>query len=174
MAKERVLDLFGKVLPSLDMKNMDLWKNLKEDEKKEFHPRIIMRFMSAVPDSSQMKEYYLLSSNELVNVHLDDILTKQNARGDVREPHYELACKLLAKVGIGSKTRHEWIKVATSKKSKNKIDEVFLYYNENLNDDELEIKRKITDSDDFYELALGSGLSQKDAKALLKEYKVEQ
>lgn len=58
----RKLDLFKVVLPNISRKNSKFYGNLSEEEKKEFSPLVVMKFLSGTTNARQV--FFL---NELVN-----------------------------------------------------------------------------------------------------------
>ena len=84
------LDMFKKVLPALDTRNKTFYENLSEEEKKDFSPWLVQRFLSSAESPSQgIIEHYLIMTNDIVNVNFSDI----------NDP--EMLSKLMSIVGIG-------------------------------------------------------------------------
>ena len=99
MTKDRKLDLFG-VLRSIDKKEIDFYDKLTDDERKEFQPLVIQRWMSGCNDP-----YQLNALNEFVNPYVFDF----------GKDHKELLAKLLVASASGTAKRYNWPKTNTAK-----------------------------------------------------------
>ena len=62
------LDLFKRVLPALDKRKKNFYNSLTDDEKKQYSPFIIMRYMSSNGNGSS-HEMSILDANDWVNKH---------------------------------------------------------------------------------------------------------
>ena len=104
------LDLFKQVLPALDRKDRDFYKNLSEQEQKEVQPYVLMRYLSAVKGDVDFQEWYLRATNEYVNKGYWNLSSTD---------HKELQWLLLTTVSpkMGNKF-HEWIPMKKGKKNK--------------------------------------------------------
>ena len=68
MAKQRTLDLFEAVIPAIDRKDYSFYDNLTEEQRKEFHAVLIMRWGVNVNDGDPvLLHYYLASMNHHAN-----------------------------------------------------------------------------------------------------------
>jgi hypothetical protein len=96
----------SRILRAVDQKNYDFFNNLTEDEKKEFSPFVLMRFISNVDGDPDIQEWFIEMTNECVNKN--HWLLSKNHRG--------LLWKLFAATGIGSVMYHSYM--AASKKER--------------------------------------------------------
>jgi len=134
--KKRLLDLF-RVLKALDSKDRNFYNNLTVEERKEFSPITILRWMSDANGGSDLQQYYIASTNHHANMYLwDPTITK----------HPNLQWLMLCAISPGLGTmRHSWI--AQKKKPKDSYvgikKELFAIY-PNIKDQDLELLAKIT------------------------------
>jgi hypothetical protein len=101
MGSKYQIDL-KKVLWELDKNNKDFYLNLSDDEKKEMSLWVLMRYMSSSETNS---EYYLLMTNDFVNVNFN-----------VFKKHPDFLWKLLSMGGAGESTYHPWVAPPKGKK----------------------------------------------------------
>jgi hypothetical protein len=94
-------------LNAIDMRDYDFYSKLTPEEKKEFSPFILMRYSSNVQGDTDLQEWFLDRTNELVNKH-HWVLSKN---------HKELLWKLFAGCGAGVKTYHPYLKAGTKEKA---------------------------------------------------------
>lgn len=113
-----------RVLNALDNKDYDFYKNLTEEEKKEFSPYPLMRFSSNVKGDQDIQEWFLRLTNDSVNKH----------HWSLSKDHEELLWKLFARIGVGIKCYHPYL--AGPKKETNKIENLLceLYPSRKLDD----------------------------------------
>jgi hypothetical protein len=98
MNKKYTIDIKD-ILNSLDMRDIQWYDNLSDDEKHKISNWQIMRFMSACQTNNKEIEFhYLTLTNDIVNVNFN-LLKK----------YPDLQYKLLQIVGIGKKQYHPWI-----------------------------------------------------------------
>lgn len=150
--KESTLSLSDE-LPAMDYKNLDFYKNLSEEHKKEISLWILMRYMSS---SQQHAELHLTLVNDIVNVNFSTIAK-----------HPELQWKLLALCGTGKKQFHPWIPPG-KKKKKNKLEELLMQLHPLMKDDDLALLQHINTLDDFAEYFKANAYDDKTIKELLK------
>jgi hypothetical protein len=160
MSETPKLDIFDE-MAAADLRNKDFYANLDPELQKQFSPLVAMRWMSAVPDSSVMKDWYLIMVNDVVNWHFWDL-----------RDHPELQWKLMAAAGCGQKQRHAWIPMAKRKKI-GKIAEYMLRWYPSYNDQELAIIMAGMDRDGFEQFVKSTGADDKELKELLKDYDSE-
>jgi hypothetical protein len=160
MSETPKLDIFYE-LENADLKNMDFYANLEPELQKQFSPLVAMRWMSAVPDISPYKDYYIMMVNGIVNVDFWSL-----------RDHPELQWKLMALAGCGTKIRHSWIPMAKRKKI-GKIAEFMLRWYPSANDMELGIIMSGMNRDGFEQFVKTTGASDEELKELLKQYDVE-
>ena len=155
------LDMFREVLPAADRRRFDFYDGLNEDQKKGFHPLIVMRYMSAVNSNAGRKtvEDHIRDVNEQVNVGFWDL-----------GKHPELLWKLIAISGSGRNQKHEWIS-GPKKKTTNKIDNLILSLYPNLNSLELDIAKSKLTRESLKQLCKDFGMLDDEIKPYLEEFK---
>ena len=94
-------------LEAVDLRNYEFYDNLSEQEKKEFSPYVLMRYVSNVQGETDIQEWFLETTNELVNK--DHWVLSKNHKG--------LLWKLFAGCGAGVKTYHPYLKAGTKEKA---------------------------------------------------------
>lgn len=155
--KESTLSLTVE-LPAMDFRNMDFYKNLSDEHKKEISIWVLMRFMSS---SQSDPEHHIMMVNDIVN-HNFNSLSK----------HPELQWKLLALCGSGKKQYHPWIAPPKGVK-KNRIEEAVLKVYPLLRDDELELMLKLNSKADLEQFFKDNGFDDKAIKELFKSEKTK-
>ena len=155
MAKERTLDIFS-LLDQIDRKNYHIWESLTEEQRKEFSPLIVMRWMMGCTDP-----YQLIMLNEIVN---PVVFT-------MGEDKKEFLLKLLAVCSNGTPKRYQWInyKVGGSKKLKKSVELIATHYR--LGPKEAEDTRRLFNESELVELAEAEGWQKDEIKELQKEFK---
>lgn len=144
-----------------DLRNKDFYASLEPEMQKQFSPFVAMRWLSAVPDNSPMKDWYIIMVNDIVNWHFWDL-----------QQHPELQWKLMAAAGCGQKQFHNWIPMPKRKKI-GKIAEYLLKWYPSYNDQELAIIMSGMDRDGFEQFVKSTGADDKEIKDLLKDYDAE-
>lgn len=154
----------SKVLFELDNRNINFYETLCDENKKEFQPFVLMRFMSSSSDSAEISKLSLISTNEFVNKHFWD-LSKEK----------ELFAKLLPASGLGFKLKHSWI---VNKKTKNTdiiynlAKEYHKYvHNWDANKTEINIFISKLSIDDIKEICHDLGKQQDETKKITNEFK---
>jgi hypothetical protein len=95
------------VLAALDRKDYDFYDQLDQEHKKQISPFLLNRYMSIVKGDETISSYYLLSTNQRVNVTYFELAK-----------HPKLIWQLLCSVSPGMGTKfHQW--VGHKKKEKN-------------------------------------------------------
>jgi hypothetical protein len=159
-AAKRKLDIFS-VLKSLDQRDLEFYKNLTPEERKEFAPVVVMRWMSAVKGSDELNEYYIHQVNDRINKNLwHSGLTK----------HTELIAKSMAMCGIGKKCDHVWVKGFGREKNSKFVDFLRQFY-PTASKFEIEYLISINTEDQLVNLVRESGLQDGEMKSLVKEIK---
>lgn len=157
-AKKPSLDIFDE-MRAADRKDL-MWLDRQPDDlAKTFSPLIAMRWFSAVNDRSGLADYYLLMTNEMVNVGFWD-LTK----------YPDLQWKLMAVAGSGRTQAHQWIP-GSKKKNTNKLDNFLLGMHPSLNDFEINIIKSKLTRESLKQLLVDSGMPDADIKPLLEDFK---
>ena len=143
-----MLDMFKRVLPSIDTRSKTFYDNLNDDEKKGFSPWLVQRYLSSAESAnSGIIEHYLIMTNDIVNVNFSDI----------KDP--EMIWLLMSIVGIGKSIKHPYIAPGGGKRKKKNAFKVWLSEQyPHLDDQELDIWI--------------SNLDKKSAKDLLEQFQV--
>jgi hypothetical protein len=124
------LDMFRKVLPSIDRRVKPFYESLSDEEKKAFSTGwLVMRYMSSAESANQeIIEHYLIMTNDLVNTNFSTIKDT------------EFTWLLMSMVGIGMGIQHPYIAPSGGKrKKKNAFREWLRDNNPHLNDTELDL-----------------------------------
>ena len=145
------LDIF-ETLSKADTNSLDFYSTLDEEQKKQFSPWLMNRWMSSTKNN---QEYHLIFTNELCNVDMNSI-----------SRHPELQWKLIASVGMGTKQRHEWIK-PTGGKRKNKKTEFIKSMFPNMKYDEIDTFCMLHTDEEIVNIALSMGYQEKELKEIL-------
>lgn len=153
--KESTLGLPTELM-AMDTQNMDFYKNLSDEHKKEISLWVLMRFMSSCQG---MPEHHIMMVNDLVNHNFNNIAK-----------HPELQWKCLALCGTGRKQFHPWIAPPKGVK-KNKVEAAIIEHFPLLNDDELELLLKINTQEDLEGFFKENGYDDKTIKELFKDTK---
>lgn len=124
-SKQRLLDMFDRVLPSVDRRERNFYDKLSDDEKKEFSPWLVQRYLSSSNSDQKTIEHYLIMTNNIVNVK------------DIKDP--ELMWKLMCIVGTGKKCNHPFISPPKQAKYENAFKEWLSKMNPGLDQQEIEI-----------------------------------
>lgn len=140
-------------LPAMDMRNMDFYKNLSDEHKKEISLWLLMRFMSSSQGDSV---YHLTMVNDVVNKNFG-IISK----------HPELQWKLLALCGTKKKQFHPWIAPPKGVK-KNKIEQAIVDRYPLMKDDEIELLLKINSQEELEQFFKDNGYDDKTIKEIFK------
>ena len=96
--KPRLLEIKD-VLNAIDNRNYNFYDSLSDDQKKEFNPYILMRFVSNVSGNNDLQEYYLEMTSELINKN-HWLFSKEDK---------SLLWKLFASLGIGQTLFHPYL-----------------------------------------------------------------
>lgn len=156
--REFKLDVW-RVLKNLDLRNLNFYDSLNDEEKKAFAPLVLMRWASAVQDNSGFSDYYISTVNSLVNVGFWEL-----------SKHPELQWKLLAVCGSGQTQRHGWI-ASKRKVTTSQLDKFILQFYPSLNDLELDLaKSKFTESS-LKQFCRDSGMADNEIKTIITEHK---
>ena len=140
-------------LPAMDFRDMDFYKNLSAEHKKEISMWVLMRYMSS---SQNNAEHHLVMVNDIVNNNFNTI-----------SKHPELQWKLLALCGTDRKQYHPWIAPGKGVK-KNKIEQALLDLYPLMKDEDIELLLKLNTKDELEELFKDNGFDDKTIKELFK------
>lgn len=158
------LDLFTDVLPNIGSSNYDYYNQLTDDEKKLYQPYTIMKWMSSTQNNSHID--FLRNVNEFVNV---DYWSLSKHPGLL----HKLFC-LSNTLSSGTKgTRHNWVPFLKTNKKKSVINDFLRTFNQNLNDQEIDIIKSNTNVDEFEKIVKSCGIQDAELKKLVKAWKEE-
>lgn len=140
-------------LNAVDQRNYDFYNGLTDEEKKAFSPYILMRYTSNVQGDSDLQEWFVEMTNELVNKN----------HWDLSKNHKDLLWKLFAATGVGTNCYHPYL--AAGKKEKvNKIEKLLcdLYPARKISD--IKLLASMMDKADREELFDKMGFDKKQRK----------
>lgn len=154
----------NKVLSALDNRQINFYDTLSDEEKKDFQPYVLMRFMSHSETNHELAKLSLMATNEFVNKYQWDLPKEK-----------ELYAKLLSASGLGFKQNHKWI---AGKNTKNSSDPVKLLVKEkfkmigwNANTVELNLYISRMSNNDVKELCDEFGKQKEEAKKIVAYHK---
>lgn len=160
--KAHKLDLFSVVLPALDKKDKNFYRNLSKEEQDSIEPWILMRWMTSV-ENDQSQPHYLLTINDFVNNNFSSLAPKKSLGLD---GHKELQWMLLALCGTGKSPRRKFLKPGKGL-IKNKLEELISSFFPLMKDDELDLYLKINTRENIEQLLKDNGYDNKFIKDLL-------
>lgn len=155
---DQKLDL-KRTLFALDKKDKKFYNKLLDEEKKEYKPYVLMRFMSSCAEQANLHEYHVQMTNDIVNDNFWSL-----------NKHPELQHLLLCIVGTGRKNYHPWIK-GPSKQKLDSVKKVLGNKYKGLNRLEFEIITKNTSMEDFENFCKDAGFDEKETKAFVQQFK---
>jgi hypothetical protein len=150
--KERKLDIFQEVLPAVDRRNMDFWNKMTDEQKKEFSPWLIQRWVSSSDGSDGVQEYFIQAINERVNINMKEL-----------KNHPELSWMLLASCGIRKAYRRAWIGASKGVK-KDKISDFIAELYPSAGEQEIELMRIINNEEELKQVAEQMNLNRSEIK----------
>lgn len=140
-------------LNAVDQKVYDFYDQLSNEEKKQFSPYILMRYVSNVQGDTDIQEWFLEMTNELINKH-HWVLSKE---------HKALLWKLFAACGAGVTCYHPYI--AQGKKEKvNKVEKLLAEIYPAMKIDEIKLMASMMNKSDIEELFDKMGFDKKQRK----------
>ena len=140
-------------LKAVDLKNYEFYNNLTDEEKKSFSPFILMRYTSNCQGDADLQEWFLETTNEMVNKN-HWVLSKN---------HKALLWKLFAAAGAGVQTYHPYL--ASGKKEKvNKIERLLGEIYPAMKISDIKMMAKMMDKKDITELFDKMGFDKKQRK----------
>ncbi len=140
-------------LAAVDLRNFDFYDKLTPEEKKEFSPYILMRYVSNVEGDRDIQEWFLEMTNELVNKN----------HWDLSKNHKALLWKLFAATGAGVKCYHPYLK-AGSKEKAVKIEKLLAEMYPAMKLADIKLQAKLMTKEDREELFDKMGLDKKQRK----------
>lgn len=135
------------VLNALDRKDMKFWDKCTPEQQKKIAPFLLNRYMSIVKGSAELHAYYLMATNQRVNVNYFAL-----------NKHPKLVWQLLCTVSPGMGTKfHQWIGNKKKKSNTSDIRKQLAVLYPNYKEDELDLLASITTAKELKELAQASG-----------------
>ncbi len=128
-----------------DRKNRNFYSELTDEERKKFSNYLMIRWGSAVQGSTDLQEFYLVSTNERLNKHFFDIN---------RHPQLQWLCATTVSPDMGTH-RHTWIAPKKKEPGESGIKKQLSQLFPNMKSDEIEVMARVN--------------TQKDVNAYLKE-----
>ena len=161
--KSYKLDLFSEILPAIDRKDRNFYKNLKSEEQNSIEPWILMRWLTS-PDSDKDQIHYLLSVNDFVNNHFSALAPKKSIG---LAGHKELQWLLLTLCGTGKSPRRKFLKPGKGA-TKNKLEEAISSFFPLMKNDDIELLLNINSKDSLRKFFKDNGYDDKSIDDLFK------
>jgi hypothetical protein len=140
-------------LKAVDMKVYDFYDSLPDDEKKDFSPYVLMRYVASVQGDPDIQTWFLEMTNECVNKN-HWVLSKN---------HKALLWKLFAACGAGVTTYHPYLK-AGSKEKAVKIEKLLAELNPGMKISDIKLWAKMMTKEDKEALFDQMGFDKKQRK----------
>ncbi len=141
-------------LRAVDQREYNFYDNLSDQEKKEFSPYILMRYVANVQlNEPDIQEWYLERTNEFVNKN----------HWTLSKNHKALLWKLFASCGTGINCYHPYLK-ASSKEKAVKIEKLLLELYPAMKLDDIKLMAKMMTKEDKTELFDKMGFDKKQRK----------
>ena len=137
----------NKVLGALDRKDRKFWDKCTPEQQKKIAPFLLNRYMSIVKGSAELHAYYLMATNQRVNVNYFAL-----------NKHPKLVWQLLCTVSPGMGNQfHQWIGNKKKKSNTSDIRKQLAVLYPNYKEDELDLLASMTTAKELKELAQASG-----------------
>ena len=141
-------------MAQLDTKNRAFYDELDEEERKKFSTYLMMKYSANVEGSSDLQAWYLLASNERVNINFFDLS---------KHPKLQwLSCTSVSP-GMG-KQRHNWLNGKKKEGSNTKTVKFLTKIYPTLKTDEIELLAQLNSDKEIKELAKNLGMSDSEIK----------
>lgn len=141
-------------MAQLDTKNRAFYDELDEEERKKFSTYLMMKYSANVEGSSDLQAWYLLASNERVNINFFDLS---------KHPKLQwLSCTSVSP-GMG-KQRHYWLNGKKKEGSNTKTVKFLTKIYPTLKTDEIELLARLNSDKEIKELAKNLGMSDSEIK----------
>lgn len=147
-------------LEAADRGLKDYYTNLTEEERKGFAPKVLLRWLSSLPDNNPQQQYAIIATNDLVNIGLYK-----------RSKDVELTWLLMTLAGTGKKAYHSWIPTRKSLGKTPLWDQFIQDQWPECKEHEWGILKTVYDREEWVEMALNSGMSDKQVKEFRNELK---
>lgn len=149
------------ILQAIDRKDLNFYDRLSDDEKKDYSPFILMRYMSSLGPQSDLAAYAVFAINDIVNNGFFSL-----------GKHTELQHKLMCLAGTGKKQYRPYIgSKGASKTSSKIIDEFLMGLHPTMNQTELEMLKSQHTLETLQTLGQDAGLSKSELKELVEDAK---
>lgn len=141
-------------LKAVDLRNYDFYDQLTEQEKKEFSPYVLMRYVSNVQSSDEdTQEWFIERVNELVNKN----------HWDLSKGHKGLLWKLFAACGIGESMYHPYLKAGAKEKAV-KFEKLLAEQNPAMKMEDIKLWAKLITKEEREEIFDSLGFDKKQRK----------
>jgi hypothetical protein len=140
-------------LNNVDQRNYDFYDKLSDQEKKEFSPYVLMRYISNVQGDADTADWFLERTNEFVNKN----------HWALSKNHKPLLWKLFASCGTGVNCYHPYLK-ASSKEKAIKIEKLLLELHPTMKLEDIKLMAKMMTKEDKTELFDNMGFDKKQRK----------
>jgi hypothetical protein len=150
------------ILNAIDSQNLGYYASLTEDERKQYVPLVLMRYMSSLPDQNPNACYAALAVNDLVNIGFWNL-----------SRHPELQHMLLCLSGVGGRNFRPWLPTDRKKKS-GKVASWLMELFPHLDDEEISLIRSQHDLASWTKFVNSSGLTEKESADIIGAWKKEE
>lgn len=140
-------------LNAVNSKNYDFYSNLTDEEKKSFAPYVLMRYVSNPRSISEVQEYFLERTNDLVNKN----------HWDLSKNHKALLWKLYAAIGTGDRVDYQFF-AAGKKEKANKIEKLLAELHPAMKLSDIKLMAKLMTDEDKTQLFDKMGFDKKQRK----------
>lgn len=163
--KNYKLNLF-ELLDSISLKNVGYFDNLSEDQKKEFSPLVIMRWLTGCNNSRSNPARQIYFINEFVNPYVFSLRNKI-----YKHDHSKLLYDLMTITTIGKKFNYKFIKKQNKRGSKYPkatavVKQIFQYSSRDAQE-----AVNILKKEEIISMALSIGCQDNEIKDIKKELK---
>ena len=134
-----------------DRKDRKFYDSLTDEERKKFSNYLMIRWGSAVQGSTDLQEFYLISTNERLNKQFFDIN---------RHPKLQWLCATTVRPGMGTH-RHQWISPKKKEAGESGIKKQLLELYPRMKADEIALMAKINTKKDIDAYLKASGQEAK-------------
>ena len=145
--------MYKRQLGAVDRKDYSFYDNLTDEERKAFSPYVLMRYTANVQGDRDIQEWFLETTNELVNKN----------HWDLSKNHKGLLWKLFAASGAGVPAYHPYL-AAGKKEKANKIEKLLCELYPAKKMDEIKLLASMMDKKDKDELFDMMGFDKKQRK----------
>lgn len=163
-SKKYKIDLFSQVLPALDRKDYDFYKNLTEEQKSEIDIWMVMRWLASFENDNDTAQNIILI-NEIVNNNFSSLSPRKMAGFT---GHKELQWMLLASCGSKRQKRRKFIKPAKGS-IKNHLEEIIIQIFPHFKQQDIDLFLKINTNDDIVSMLKENGFDDKTINEIFRK-----